>query len=45
MNPINQPIKQDINQIMIAYSDSKYNELIASVFNRYQIPIHLNQMK
>lgn len=37
--------KQDINQIMIAYCDSKYNELIASVFNRYQIPIHLNQMK
>ena len=35
----------DINQIMIAYCDSKYNEIISSVFDRYQIPIHLNQMK
>ena len=37
--------KTDINQIMIAYCDSKYNEMISSVFNRYQIPIHMNQMK
>ena len=37
--------KKDVNQIMIAYCDSKYNEIISSVFDRYQIPIHLNQMK
>ena len=37
--------KKDINQIMIAYCDSKYNEIISSVFDRYQIPIHLNKTK
>lgn len=37
--------KTDINQILIAYCDPKYNEIIQSVFDRYQIPIHINQMK
>ena len=37
--------KVNIDEVMIAYCDSKYSDLIASVFNRYQIPVHLNQTK
>lgn len=35
----------DIHHIMIAYCDSKYSSIIASVFDRYQIPVHMRTLK